>query len=456
MIRARLHSLRTDTGLRLLFKNSSWLLGSELFIYAITLLQGLIVARYLGAAGYGILSLVVTYVTLVNQVLDFKIFEAATRYIAEFKTTGEHPRMFAMIKLCYLVDFLTGIAAFVIVLLTARFATHYIPHSTAALESLILLYALRLLFSTVDGTSSAILTVFDRFSWQSLYGGFMALLQLGLITLLLHAGYGIRGVLVTYILVAATGSLLYLFLVLRLFRSQNLLPLAGSKISLIAGRWKEIRGFMLTTNVHEFLNLFTKNMDVLLLGYFRNATEVGYFRLAKSFVSTVSVVSTPFYRAFFPQLATLWSRNKHIAFNSLVKRFTALVSLFAVPAAIIIALLSPLIIRLTVGGQFLPSVYAIRVMIWGMLLSTVCCWLRPALLAMGKPGILMISNAFTAVTLMLLSLLFVPSAGYRASAYLFLYTYLPGHVAGIIAYVKYIRNPASAGFNTEPGELSTP
>jgi len=75
-------------------------------------------------------------------------------------------------------------------------------------------------------------------------------------------------------------------------------------------------------------------------------------------------------------------------------------------------------------------------MLAGMVVSNTLFWTRPAMLAMGKPEVFTITNAFTAITLILLSLLIVPSMGYTGSAILFNYPFIFGQI--VVLYFLFI------------------
>jgi O-antigen/teichoic acid export membrane protein len=433
-------SLRSliDKDMRSLFKGSSWLFAGDFFTLGIGFIQVFVTARWLGVTDYGALALVITYVTIVNQIIDFRISEAATKYISEFWVKQEHEKVMATVKLCYLVDAGTGMLAFLLVTLSADLAARLILHIPFA-GSLIILYAIKLLFSTVEATSTSLLLVYGRFSWVSYYTSFLAVVQLLSIALLLFLGYGLEGVLVAYITSAFVSGIVLLALVARLMRREALLRYMRAPISLISSRWKEIASFLITTNLNESFTLFTKNIDILILGYFRTTTEVGYYRLSKSLIHGFSIVTTPVYRVLFPQLSKLWSSQRYKDFSQTIRRFTVLMTLIILPVTLLVALGASLLISVTAGKAFLPAAPFLRIMLAGVLVSSIFCWVRPALLSMGKPGVLTSTNGFLALTLLVLSLFLVPLYGAYGSAILYLYPIMLGHVVALIAYMHYRR-----------------
>src|SRR5574342_174913 len=71
----------------------------------LSLIQGILVARWLGPEQYGIAALVMNYPSLVYTFFDARSVEASVKYLNEFHAGGEPNRVLAMCKLGYVVDF---------------------------------------------------------------------------------------------------------------------------------------------------------------------------------------------------------------------------------------------------------------------------------------------------------------------------------------------------------------
>jgi len=430
---------RRDDGVSRLLKNSSPLFAAETWVFALHVAEGFIVARFLGAADYGIIALIVSFVTIVNQILDFRVHETATRYMSEFLANNERGKAVAALKLCYIIDAGTGLLAFATVIALAAPAARHILHQPAT-GTLIMLYAARLLFSTVDNTSHALLGVLGRFKAFSKAHAATTMLELVVVSWAVLAGFGIKGVIAAYVATSAVASASFLFIAASSFSRAGLGAYRSSPLSLLAPRAAEIRKFLISTNINELFVLIIRNADILVLGYFRAPREVGYYRLAKSFVSIFGLVSAPLYRAVYPQLASLWHAGEKIEFRNVIRRSTKLVAAITTAAVVAVIATIPYIIRLTVGENYAASVPAIRVMAIGMAIPTVFFWTRPALLAMDKAGFLAMSNAISAVLTLLLSLALIPRFGYMASAWLFMTPYLISHTIIIWRYLNDTHN----------------
>ncbi|HSL23491.1 MAG TPA: oligosaccharide flippase family protein, partial [Vicinamibacterales bacterium] len=70
------HAARVLTGdraLRRVLNNSAWLLSSNSVGLALSFLQGILIARMLGAESFGAFALITSFTTVVNQFADSRV-----------------------------------------------------------------------------------------------------------------------------------------------------------------------------------------------------------------------------------------------------------------------------------------------------------------------------------------------------------------------------------------------
>lgn len=408
----------THHPLKTLLKQSSWLYGSNFIAAFLAFLHGLIVARWLQTETYGLLAFIVVYVTITNQILDFRIYDLAVKYISEFRANQNHNECLATIKLCYLTDILTGLVAFFVILSTASLSSRYIIRHPE-ITSLLILYAFTLLLSTANNTSSAVLSVFTKFNWLSFHSVFSAVTKFVLVLVFLLFRKGLPGVIVAHILAAFFSSVLLTLFSINLIRNNLRATTKYSSVVILKQRFREMRQFVMYTNVNELLSLFTKNADIIILSYFQNATQVGYYHLAKLFVGTLSLLTTPLNTTVYPTFVKLWAKKEIGTIKTLIRQLSGFMSVVILPISVLLTIGAPLIIEYTVGIEFLPSVAALRIMIWGVVIGALFSWVRPILLAIGRPDILAKGNTLCAASVLVFSLLLVPRFGYIGSAIVF-------------------------------------
>ena len=286
-----------------------------------------------------------------------------------------------------------------------------------------------LLISTLDNSCSGVLIVFEKFTLISVYVIASAGLRFIFVAAILLSGFGIKGVLLGYIIAALLSSTAVILFSLRTIKRAVWFPGIAGGMLLLKDRWREIAAFLININFNEAITLVSKNIDVLILGYFRAPAEVGFYRLAKNFTEMLSLLSNSVYTAIYPQFSRLWADKRKEEFKALIKRITIFMGGITLPLTIGLFLVIPWMIRIFVGEIFLPVASLVKIMVWGITVAVVSLWVRPVFLSMGRPGVLTIINMCNALILIIFSLIFVPRFGYFASAIIYTYPYIAGHLS---------------------------
>jgi O-antigen/teichoic acid export membrane protein len=122
-------------------------------------------------------------------------------------------------------------------------------------------------------------------------------------------------------------------------------------------------------------------LDIVLLGYFRNPTEVGYYKLAKSISSVVDCLRAPLHSVTYAQLARLWGLGHKDTLRQNLRNLTFWIGLPLGVAVLIGTGLVPLALPFLVGQNYLPAVPATQLLLIASAISLAFFWLRPLYLA---------------------------------------------------------------------------
>lgn len=432
------NSIREDALFRRILKNSSYLFTSGTISSGLGFLQSIIVGRALGVSNYGLWALIMTYVMFVNQLVDFRVWETVIKYVSEFRVKEDEARAFAMVKLAYWIDFLTGVLAFSVAVLFGPLAAKLLHQPS--LPDYVFIIALSPLFATINGTSTAILRVFDRFKWLSFEEVIRSIFSLGLISLIVILGYRLKGVVIAYVITSLFSTIILSSFSIRIIHSKLWYIRKEGRISLLRGRFKEIASFLFHTNISAFWVMITRSFDVLILGHFRSTTEVGYFQLAKNFVTVITMIHDPLYYSIFPEISKMWAEGNVRKFIQFLKRLTFITASVFIPIALCMAFFSGIVIRFTYGREFVPAVTALQIMVWGITLASVFTWVRPTIVTIGKPHISNLIGFIGTLVFLSGSFILVPLFGYIGSAILYIVPRVLGHVIIIWFIFRFMKS----------------
>ena len=382
-------------------------------------------------------------VASVRYLLDFRLWEVVTKYLSEYCTQGERAKSVSTLKIAYSVDFGTGVLAFGVAVVGAPLAERFLNHPDLA--PFIFLAAIASFLETINGTSSAVLRVFDRFKWLSaaqVCRGVTGLASVGGVLLL---GGGLQLVLLAAIVTAGVWSVLLSSFAYKTLQYELEGFWSDGKISLLRDRLGEMGGFLFHTNMNAMWKMIINQLDVLILGRYRGAEEVGIYSLAKNLVSVLAKLHDPLYYSVYPEITKLWAKGDVGVFSRFLKRLTWLTLIVFGSITVCMVLGARLFVVLATGPEYLPAVTTMSIMIWGTTISCVFTWARPTIIAVGRPGVANVAGAVGATTVLVFSLLLVPSFGYIASAALLVWHAAIAHLIVLGGSYRHIRRVRAVG-----------
>ena len=378
--------------------------------------EAVILARFLGIEQFGIFSLIIAYVGIVTGIVDFKSSEAGIRYVGEAWERGEKDRTLSFIKLFYIFDFLVGVVALGACIVFAGVANDLFIQSEEALQ-FILIYSLSILVSNVNRTSEALLRVFDRFRTVA----FVRVLRIGLrvvlVYLCLFLGFGIEGVLVSYVIAAFVFFVALQVTVSQVLRQAGLKSWVGAKTENLGLVIPEIRSFVLTSTLVGFLgNVFSRQFPVLLLGHFTGHEAAGFYKVATIFSRVIMKLRDPLNQAIYPPLVAAESRK---ALNDFVRIVSCSVShamKFFLSVGAVFFLFANELILIFFGTEYQPAATAMRIIVISEVLSGFYFWIDGVEMALDRLRQRMIRVTFCSVSYVAALFVLVPSYSYQGAA----------------------------------------
>lgn len=425
-----------DYRVRHLLENASWLFSGNALASLFGFVQAVVLARALGAQGYGLLAFVMAFANTVGQVIDIRLWESVTQFVGDDYARGDHGRARATVKLAYLIDAATGLLAFALVAAVAPIAApRFVPDPQAA--AYLVLYAGTLLVATVNDTSMALLRVFDRFRILGAERAASAAIRL----LALWAAVAMTGslfwVLGVYVVVELARGLVLLAWGLRAARASLTGP-GADHLGVLRERVGEFWRFSLSNAGTSVLASASRHIDILILTALHTPREVGLYRMAKNFDVFIHRLADPVHHAMYPELVRLGAAAPETT-RVLIAHTMRVVLALVVPAGLLVILCArPLLDRL-VGPEFTGAVLPLRILVAGSLIQVAFLWARPLALAIGRPHLSTLAHAAGVVILIAVSFILVPRGGATGSAIAFL---LMSAVVGALTAIVALRAAA--------------
>jgi O-antigen/teichoic acid export membrane protein len=222
--------------------------------------------------------------------------------------------------------------------------------------------------------------------------------RVGLVIGLILAGLEVPGVVWGNAIGMGMTGLLYWSIASRVMRrAWGASPFQG-RWQALQGLRKEIFSFLAYSDVTALLNMIPNQLDVVLLGYIRDPTEAGYYKLAKSLASVVNFLSNPLESVTYPELARLWGLGDR---KELYQRIRRLAFQVGVPLGclfgIVSILMSPFVITTMIGGSFVPAILPAQLLLVGFSFWLAGFWFRPFYLSIEQMHFWFVLSAVSAM-----------------------------------------------------------
>lgn len=399
--------LLKDANFRRLLSNTGVLLSANVVTVVISFIQGVIVARLLGVEQYGVLAVVSTYASVINQFVDSRAWEAAIKYVNQFREANDPGKAAAIVKLCYLVDAITGIFAFLILLLSAHAAARFFLKDPQ-LSSLIQIYSWSVILDIPLGTSTALLRIGNRFDWLSYHKIGLAVFKLIGAIVVVGFSMGVREILVAYLISTTLATLIIYFVSQQVAQSINLGAWGKSPLKLLSGQYRTIASFMIYSNLGGTSRLITSKADTLILGWFGTPTVVGLYRLARNLSDPLNIIFSALYTAIYPEMAKLAGQGNLAQIRSLQKRVSTLILALVIPVGLGLTIVITWAVPVIYGSEYTDAILMAQILVW-QIVWTPLIWLPGLLLSLGKTRLLAGFNWLDAFNYLILLILLVPA-----------------------------------------------
>jgi O-antigen/teichoic acid export membrane protein len=414
-------ALKQDALLGKVVRNSAHLFSSNSFSLALSFTMGIMSARLLGAAGFGLVGLVMGYASTVNSLLSFRMSELVVRYGGEYIERGEKDRASALIKAAGLAEGFVSVLAFALVALTSGLASQYIS-KTPNTAWMFTAFAVGLLANFNYETSIGILQITDKIRLQ----GTINLIQ------------GIVGVLViaaAFIWSGGAAIVLLAYLLGRMILGLGVFLVAQTQLGRILGAdwWKtpftsvssyrEPARFALNSNISATIIKIFRESEILWVGLLLNITAAGYYKAAYTIVGLLAVAADPLIATVYPELNRLIMQKAWPRLRDFLRKVTTLAFAYNLIQAFGFLLFGRWILWLY-GKQYVDAYPALIALLAGLAFNYTLFWNRPLLLSLGLSEYPIKVTLIVGLIKIALAFVLVPKFGYVAAGVLLSFYYI--------------------------------
>lgn len=312
----------------------------------------ILLARFLGAEGYGLVVLATIPVSLIALLSDLGVSAAMTRYIAHYRSEGRDDEVWPIMKAGIIFNISVGGILFISSFLLSSYIAEEVFHRPEVTD-LIKVASTTLLSNSLLVSCQSIFIGFDRMELHSLTSMIFSILKSASAPILALLGYGVFGALVGNAASTAVSGVISLSIVLKILRGS---PRVGSPGA--GGTIRILLGFGYPLFLSSLLTGGTSQLYNLLLAMSVEASMIGNYQAALNFSVLINLLTMPIATVLFP----LFSRfdADDAALITLFKASVKYSTLLLVPATLGLILVSEQLVGIVYGGSFELAPFFLR------------------------------------------------------------------------------------------------
>jgi O-antigen/teichoic acid export membrane protein len=406
MFRPRPDTLTPEPGIvRRVYNNLGLLLGGKAAAGLISLIYMVIAARLLGPEQYGVLVLVNYFAMLVGGLVAFPGWHAIVRYGVGPAAENDHAKLLRLLRFAGAIELVGGAAAVLVAAIVAPLLGPRLGWSAEA-QALAIPYSFAVL-ATVRATPGGYIQILRRFDLLGLHNIVTPVMRLIGTLIVLLFGWGLTGFLIAWLVAALVeGASLWIAAFYLARRHMAGVPLLAAPQD-IRREHEGIGRFMLSANADIMLGDLAGRLTPLIVGGVLGPAAAGLYSIAHRMTVVISQPAQILGQAAYAELARLVADgHARLAVRHALLRCVGIALASALPILLILAIFSRQITVLIAGSAFAG---AASILIW-LAVARVIAMVGPptsaALIALGRPGLSVVSNLVANLGLLALLPLF--------------------------------------------------
>jgi O-antigen/teichoic acid export membrane protein len=337
-------------------KGGGFLAGGSLYEFASRFVIAFLLARLLGADGYGLYALAITAATLFAGTAALGLDDAMVRYVAVMRRRGDEPGLWGTLQIGLGVSIAAGVVAGA-GLFAAAAPLALGLFGEPELAPLLRLLALVVPFLVASNTLVGCARGFSRMDYAALAENVIqSTVRVALLAGLAVVGLDVFTALIVFAVADVTSTLALVVLLARRFPLRPVL-----RGSLARRDWRAVFTFALPLWASGLLNRFRRNIETLFLGALATTASVGVY----SIVGRVNFLGHIGYRSVIvsvkPIVAGLHDQGDRQGLGRVYTAATRWTLAFNVPFFLVMVLY-PEPILAVFGDDFIAGAGALQVL----------------------------------------------------------------------------------------------
>lgn len=341
--------IQRDNSISRILQNTAWLLTGKGVGAVLSLAYLAIVTRTLGPSGFGQFALILSTAQAIGIIVSFETWQIIVKFGQEHVQSGDSSRFGRLLTFCIAVDLCGALVGCLIAAAAAFVLGPYLGWSRDIAFQVVAFCAVMLI--TIRSTPTGILRLFDRFDAGALAETMVPIGRMIGATIVWLIQPSVSGFLIAWACAELLCAGTYWMLALRTARTR-MGKWNGRRFLATRHENSGILGFLAATNLSTSVGGLTRQLSVLLVGFFAGAAGAGLYRLAYQLSSSLAKISGLLSRAIFAELARTHVSQSATDVRKLFRRTNRLAIVAGVVIIVLILLVGKPLLLLMAGPEF--------------------------------------------------------------------------------------------------------
>ncbi|AJF62654.1 MAG: Polysaccharide biosynthesis protein [archaeon GW2011_AR20] len=370
----------------------------------LTYLYVALIAR-LGSSEYGLLSLGFTITSFLVGISMLGLNTGLTRYIPFFIGKNNNKKIKGTILSSIKISFPISLFFMTALILFADKISINFFHNPNLIP-ILKLFSFTIPLIVLSNIFASVMLGFKKVAYQVVINEVIEnIVKLFLTFILIYFSYNLFGAAIAYLISIITTFILSLYFVQnKTFKIFN----SGIKTEFIT---KELLKFSLPLFFAGLFTLIIKWGDILLIGYFKTASDVGIYNATLATANLLTLVPAALIILFLPIITNLYSKKNKKEINKVSVRTSKWIFFCNLPIFIVLLIFSKDILRIMFGNEYVIGTASFIILLLGYIIHSLSHINSSILIMLKKTKIVFYIGFVTSLFSIIINLLLIPRYG---------------------------------------------
>lgn len=417
-LRKRLEAIR-NRPFGLMISNIIHMFTGNIANTALMLISTVIAARALGVQDYGLFALILTVGRFSERIIRFESWQPLIKFAADEEQNFDSERLGSLFLYGLLLDCASCLAAgFLTIALGAGLSSkiglepeHLVP---------VAIYACAIALN-IRGFPTAAMRLGGRFRTLAYLQTVSSFVRIILALLAWHLDLGLTTFVIAWSLAQVLDTALFMTMSFGILKAQGIDNPLRSNWRGLRERFPGFIQFAWSTNLSSTLRTLTQEADTLLVAALAGSSAAGFYHIAKRISKGAMQIGANVQAVIYPEMARMSARLEIAELRRLTWRVQLVLAAIGGTCLIACLIVGEWAIDLVFGREFNDAYILLVAQLVAVALILHSAPSRSTLLAMGKPGFVLVVSIFSTILFFVVSIVTMPKFGALGASF--------GHIA---------------------------